>query len=137
MAKITFSLNELKDILISNAILPKVILRPKVEGEEIHFVVNTNLPFLQFVPLSLRYLNYVDNNAVVEISVVNGSLKKTISKFNLIDRLDIPEYVKINFPKIYIDINELLQIKNIKGIFLKDIFFKDGEFTIVTNSTKS
>ncbi|MCP4261255.1 MAG: hypothetical protein GY774_27670 [Planctomycetes bacterium] len=135
MAKITFSLAELKEILISNAVLPKVILRPKVEGEEIHFVVNTNLPFLQFIPLSLRYLNYTDNNAIFEISVVNSNLHKTINKFNLMSRLDVPEYIKIDFPKIYIDVNELLQIKNIRGILLKDIFYKDGEFTIVTSST--
>ncbi len=135
MAKITFSLEELKEILISNAVLPKVILRPKVEGEEIHFVVNTNLPFLQFIPLTLRYLNYTDNNAIFEVSVVNGSLHKTISKLNLMSRLDVPEYIKIDFPKIYINVNEMLQIKNIQGILLKDIFFKDGEFTVVTSST--
>jgi hypothetical protein len=135
MAKITFDLEELKEVLISNAILPKVILRPKVEGEEIHFVVNTNLPFLEFIPLTLRYLNYTDNNAIFEMNVVNGSLKKAINRFNLMSRLDVPEYIKIDFPKIFIDINELLQAKNINGILLKDIFFKDGEFTIVTSST--
>ncbi len=135
MAKITFDLEELKEVLISNAILPKVILRPKVEGEEIHFVVNTNLPFLEFIPLTLRYLSYTDNNAIFEMNVVNGSLNKAIGRFNLISRLDVPEYIKIEFPKIYIDINELLQVNNINGILLKDIFFKDGEFTIVTSST--
>ena len=70
MAKLIFSQMELIEILISNEILPKVILRPKVEGEEIHFVVNANLPFLQFIPLSLRYLNYTDDNAIFEINVV-------------------------------------------------------------------
>jgi len=134
MAKITFSLAELKKILVSNAVLPKVILRPKIKGEEIHFVVNTNLPFVQFIPLSLRYLNYTDNNAIFEISVANSNLHKTINKFNLMSRLDVPEYIKIDFPKIYIDVNELLQIKNIRGILLKDISLKDGQFTIVTIS---
>jgi hypothetical protein len=54
MAKITFNLEELKEVLVSNEILPKMILRPKVEGDEVHFVVDTNLPFLQFIPLTLR-----------------------------------------------------------------------------------
>lgn len=132
MAKITFSQMELIEILISNEILPKVILRPKVEGEEIHFMVNTNLPFLQFIPLSLRYLSYTDYNAIFELAVVNSSLNKMISRLNLLSRLDLPAYVKIDFPKIYINVNELLQIKNIRGFLLKDIFIKDGEFTIVT-----
>lgn len=135
MAKITFSHAELMQILISNAILPKAILRPKVEGEEIHFVVNTNLPFLQFVPLSLRYLSYTDNNAIFELAVVNSNLNKTLSRLNLLSKLDLPVYVKIDFPKIYINVNELLQEKNIRGFLLKDIFFKDGKFMIVTSST--
>jgi hypothetical protein len=132
MAKITFNQMELIEILISNEVLPKVILRPKVEGEEIHFVVNTNLPFLQFIPLSLRYLSYTDNNAIFELSVVNSSLNKMISRLNLLSKLELPAYIKIDFPKIYINVNELLQEKNIKGIMLKDILFKEGDFTIVT-----
>lgn len=135
MAKITFSHAELIEVLISNAILPKEILRPKIQGEVIHFVVNTNLPFLQFVPLSLRYLSFTDNNAIFEMSVVNGSLNKTISRLNLISGLDVPAYIKIDFPKIYINVNELLEVKNIRGFLIKDIFFEDGEFTIVTCST--
>jgi hypothetical protein len=134
MAKITFNLEELKEVLVSNAVLPKVILRPKVEGEEVHFVVDTNLPFLQFIPLTLRYLNYTDNNAIFEIGVENDNLHKTINRFNLISRLNIPEYIKIDFPKIYINVNELLELNNIRGILLKDIFFKRGKFTIVTSS---
>jgi hypothetical protein len=135
MAKITFNLEELKEVLVSNEILPKMILRPKVEGDEVHFVVDTNLPFLQFIPLTLRYLNYTDKNAIFEISAVNGNLHKTISRSNLMSRLDIPEYIEIDYPKIYVNVNQLLEIKNIRGILLRDVFFEDGAFTIVTSST--
>ncbi len=135
MAKITFSHAELITILISNELLPKEILRPKVEGQEIHFVVKTNLPLLQFVPVSLRYLSYTDNNAIFELTVVNSSLNKTIGRLNLLSRLDVPAYVKLDFPKISVDVNGLIKVKNIRGVLLKDIFFKDGEFTIVTCST--
>jgi len=41
MANITFSHAELIKILLSNELLPKQILRPKVESDEIHFVVET------------------------------------------------------------------------------------------------
>ena len=134
MAKITFSHAELITILISNELLPKEILRPKVEGQEIHFVVKTNLPLLQFVPVSLRYLSYTDNNAIFELTVVNSSLNKTIGRLNLLSRLDMPAYVKLDFPKISVDVNELLKEKNIRGVLLKDILFNNGEFTIVTCS---
>ncbi len=132
MAKITFSYAELITILISNELLPKEILRPKVEGEEIHFVVKTNLPLLQFVPVSLRYLSFTDNNAIFELTVVNSSLNKMIGRLNLLSRLDVPAYVKLDFPKISVDVNELLTKRNIRGVLLNDIFFKDGEFTVVT-----
>ena len=57
MAKITFTHIELFNILISNELLPEKILRPKVEGQEIHFTVETNLPLLQYVPASLKFLS--------------------------------------------------------------------------------
>ena len=135
MAKIIFTQAELLNILISNEVLPKEVLRPKVEGDEIHFVVQTNLPLLQFVPVSLKYLSFTDSNAIFELTVVNSSLNKTISRLNLLSRLDMPAYVKIDFPNISVDVKELLKKKNIKGVQLKDIFFNNGEFTIVTCST--
>ncbi|MBC8469380.1 MAG: hypothetical protein H8D56_07900 [Planctomycetes bacterium] len=135
MAKITFNHAELLQILISNELLPKKILRPKVEGDEIHFVVETNLPLLQFVPVSLRYLSYADNNAIFEITVVNSSLNAMIGRLNLLSKLNAPAYVKFDFPKVSVDVNELLKEKNIRGVLIKDIIFNDGEFTIVTCST--
>jgi len=135
MAKITFSHAELIKILLSNELLPKKILRPKVEGDEIHFVVETNLPLIQFVPASLRFLSYTDDNAIFELAVVNSSLNAMIGRMNLLSKLNAPGYVKFDFPKVYVDINKLLEEKNIRGVLLKDITFNDGEFTIVTCST--
>lgn len=139
MAKITFSHAELMKILLSNELLPKEIFRPKVEGDEIHFVVKTNLPFLQFVPASLRYLSFTDNNAIFEITVVNSSLNKMIGRLNLLSKLSAPAYVKFDFPKVSVDVhemlNELLKENNIRGVLLKDVIFNDGEFTITTCST--
>jgi len=135
MAKITFSHAELIQILLSNELLPKEILRPKVQGEEIHFVVEANLPLLQFIPASLRYLNYTDNNAIFELTVVNSSLNKMIGRLNLLSKLNAPAYVKFDFPKVSVDVNELLRERNIRGVQLKDIIFNDGEFTITTCST--
>jgi hypothetical protein len=135
MAKITFSHAELLQILISNELLPKKILRPKVEGDAINFVVEVNLPLLQFVPASLRYISFADNNAIFELTVVNSSLNAMIGRMNLLSKLNVPAYVKFDFPKVSVDVNELLKEKNIRGVLLKDIIFSDGEFTITTCST--
>lgn len=135
MAKMSFSHAELIKILLSNELLPKQMLRPKVEGDEIHFVVETNLPLIQFVPASLRFLSYADNKAIFELTVVNSSLNAMIGRLNLLSKLDAPEYVEFDFPKVYVDINELLKEKNISGVLIKDIIFKDDELKIVTCST--
>jgi len=134
MAKITFTNTELLNILISNELLPKKVSRPKVEGQEIHFTVETNLPLLQYVPASLKFLSFTDNNAIFELTVVNSSLSKTISRLNLLSKLNVPDYVKIDFPKISVDVNDLLRQRNIRGVQLKDILFDNGEFTIITSS---
>jgi hypothetical protein len=135
MAKITFSHAELITILLYNELLPKEILRPKVEGDEIHFVVETNLPLLQFVPVSLRYLSFIDNNAIFELTVVNSSLNAMIGRLNMLSKINAPAYVKFDFPKVSVDVNGLLKEKNIRGIQLTDIIFNYGEFTITTCST--
>ena len=134
MAKITFTHTELLNILLANELLPKKVLRPKVEGQEIHFTVETNIPLLQYVPASLKFVSFTDNNAIFELTVVNSSLSKTISRLNLMSKLDVPDYVKIEFPRISVDINELLKHRNIRGIQLKDILFDNGEFTIIISS---
>lgn len=132
MAKITFTQAELLNILISNELLPKEVLRPKVEGDEIRFVVQTNLPLLQLVPVSLKYLSFSGNNVMFGLTVVNSSLNGIISRLNLTSKLNVPAYVKLDFPKISVDVNELLKEKNIRGVQLKDVLFENGEFTIIT-----
>jgi hypothetical protein len=135
MAKITCSHTDLIKILLSNELLPNKILRPRVEGDEIHFVVETNLPLIQFVPASLRFLSYADTKAIFELTVVNSSLNAMIGRLKLLSKLNAPEYVKFDFPNVFVDVNELLKEKNIRGVLIKDIIFKDGEFTIITCST--
>ena len=76
MAKITFTHTELLSILLSNELLPKKISRPKIEGQEIHFTVETNLPILPLVPASLKFLSFTDNKAVFKLTVVNSALNK-------------------------------------------------------------
>ena len=53
MATITFDLKELIQILISNELLRNEVLRPKVEGDRIHFVIKTNSFILPYIPASL------------------------------------------------------------------------------------
>jgi hypothetical protein len=132
MAKITFNLDELTQILISNELLREEILRPKVEGERIHFVIKTNSFILPYIPASLGYLSFSDNLATFELTIVSSYLNKAVSRLKQILQLKLPVYMKLEYPKILVDVDKLLKEKNIKGIRVKDISFEGGEFTITT-----
>ena len=132
MAKITFSLEELIGILISNELLPRQMIRTKVKGQRVHFVIRTNSFVLPFIPASLRYVSFDNNHAIFELTIVSGHLNKAVSWLNQALKLKIPACMKLEYPNISIDIDKLLKEKNIRGVRVKDIFFQDGEFAIVT-----
>ncbi len=134
MAKITFSLDELLKILISNELLPPQIIRARVTGQRVHFVIRTNSFILPFIPASLRYVSFDNNNAIFELTIVSDHLNKAVSWLNQVLKLKIPAFMKLEYPNISVDIEKLLEEKNIKGVRVKDIFFENGDFTIVTEN---
>jgi len=132
MAKMTFSLEELTKLLISNELLPGEILRLRVQGDRIHFIIRTNSFILPFIPASLRYVSFSGNNAEFELTIVSSHLNKAASWLSQIVKLKLPPNMKLDPPKLYLDVEKLLKEKNIRGLQVKDIFFEAGEFTIVT-----
>ena len=132
MAKITFSIKELIQILISNELLRGEILRPKVEGEKIHFVIKTNSFILPYIPASLGYVNYSNNQAVFELTIVSSYLNRAVSRLKQVLQLKLPAYMRLEYPKIFVDVGKLLEEKNIRGVRVKEISFKGGEFEITT-----
>ncbi len=134
MAKITFSLEELLKILISNELLPPQIIRARVKGQKVHFVIRTNAFILPFIPASLRYVSFDNNNAIFELTIVSGHLNKAVSWLNQALKLKLPPCMKLEYPNISVDVKKLLKEKNIKGVRVKDIFFENGEFAIVTEN---
>ena len=132
MAKISFSLEELTQILVSNELLRGEILRPKVEGDRIHFVMKTNSFILPYIPASLAYLGFSDNLAIFELIIVSSHLNKAVSRLKQILQLKLPVYIKLEYPKFFVDVDKLLKEKNIRGIRVKDVSFEGSEFTITT-----
>ena len=47
-------------------------------------------------------------------------------------QLKLPAYIRLEYPKIFVDTTKLLEEKNIRGVRVKEISFKDGEFAITT-----
>ena len=134
MAKITFSLEELLKILISNELLPRQIIRVRVKGQRIHFIIRTNAFILPYIPASLRYISFDNNNAIFELTIASGHLNKAVNRLNQALKLKIPDCMKLEYPNISVDIDRLLEEKNIKGVRVKDIFFENGDFTIVSEN---
>ena len=135
MAKISFSLEELTQILISNELLRGGILRPKVEGNRIHFVIRTNSFILPYIPASLGYLSFSDNQAIFELTIISSHLNKAVSHLKQMLPFNLPEYIRLEYPKIFVDVEKLLKEKNIQGIKVKDVVLENSEFTITTCNT--
>lgn len=133
MAKITFSLQELLDIVIANELLPKQLARVQVKGDKVHFVVKTNAFILPFVPASLSYVNFDGKSAHFKLTDVSGPVNKIIDRFHQTLKLKIPDFVTLEYPQVSIDIDRLLKEKNIRGIQVRDITLEDGRFTITTD----
>jgi hypothetical protein len=132
MAKITFNLAEITEIVISNKLLPPELIRVRVKGEKIHFVIRTNSFILPYIPASLRFLSFSDNNAIFELTIISSHLSKAKNWLNQALKLRIPEYMKLEYPQLSVDIDKLLKEKNLTGIRVENILYEGGEFTIVT-----
>ena len=132
MAKLIFSLEELIQVLVSNELLRGEILRPKAEGDRVHFVIRTNSFILPYIPASLGFMSFSDYQAIFELTIVSSHLNKAVSRLKQMLQLELPAYIKLEFPKILVNVEKLLKEKNIRGIRVEDISLKDGEFTITT-----
>lgn len=134
MAKITFTLEELLEILASNQLLPAQITRVKFKGDEVHFVIKTYAFILPYIPASLRYLSYDDNTALFELMIIIDQANKAISWLNQALKLKLPAYMKLDYPNLFVDVDRVIREKNIRGIQVEDISFQNGRFTILTRN---
>ena len=137
MAKLTFSLEELIGILIGNKLLPGEIVRLKAKGRKFHFVIKTGAFILPFVPASLGFSSFDGNNAVFELTMVSSHLSKVKSLFSELIKPMLPQCMELDYPKITVDVNKLLAEKGIKAVRVKDMFFENEIFAIVTCSIQS
>lgn len=132
MAKITFSLEELLKILATNDLLQGKISRLKADGEKINFVIKTSSLILPYIPASLDFVSFSNNQAVFELIVVSSHLNNAVSRFKQMLPFNLPAYIRLEYPKIFVDVEKLLKEKNIRGIRVKDVVLENGEFTITT-----
>lgn len=131
MARITFTLEELLEILVSNQLLPAQIARVKVKGDEVHFVIKTNAFILPYIPASLKYISFDGTDALFELTIITGRANKAVSLLNDALKLKLPDYLKLEYPNLFVDVDRVLREKNIRGIKVEDVSFQNGQFSII------
>ena len=134
MAKITFTLDEILEILTTNNLLPKQIVRTEVKNDSIHFAISTEAFILPFIPATLKYESFKDNIATFQLNLVSGHFNKALGFFGKSYESKLPEYVKLELPKVLVDLDRLLLKKNIKGIRIIEVSQEYDQFTIITES---
>ncbi len=134
MATLTFTLEELLEILKSNNLLPEQITRAEVKNESIVFTIKTDNFLLPSIPAVLKYLNYTNNIATFEINIVSGHFNKALNMVGNSYQSKMPDYVKLDLPNVLIDLEKLFVHRNIKGIRVKEITQTNNQFTIVTEN---
>lgn len=134
MAKITFTLDELIEILITNGLFPHQIIRVRIKDQKIHFVIRTNSFILPFIPASLRYESFSDNKAIFTLTIISAHLNKAIRWLNHSLKFRVPACMKLEYPNIYVDIDQLIREKNIKGVRIRDIYVDNGEVAVITDN---
>jgi hypothetical protein len=137
MAVITFTYEELLEILKSNNLLPGQIAKAEVKNGCFHFTVRTENFLLPFVPASLRYQSFENNFAIFELTVVSSHFNKAIGWFSQSLQARLPEYVKLSLPNVLFDMEKLFQEKNIKGIRIKEIIHEPCQFTVIIERNES
>ena len=137
MAKITFGLQELLDIVVSNDLVPRQITRLRIKGEKIHFVIKTNTFILPFIPASLGYVNFDGKNAIFELILVSGHANKALGMLQQTLKLKLPDFVTLEYPNVFVDVDRLIKEKNIRGIQVRDIVLEEGQFAIVTSGART
>lgn len=132
MATLTFTLDELLEILKSNNLLPKQIVRSEIKNDCVELVVDTKMFLLPVVPVLLKYTNYANNTATFELSLGNAQFNKALGMIGNSYESKLPEYVKLELPNILIDLQKFLEHRKIKGIQVKEITQTKNQLTIVT-----
>ncbi|MHC4387862.1 MAG: hypothetical protein ACYSX1_04560 [Planctomycetota bacterium] len=146
MAKIMFSLEEIREIMLSNdwVRIPPYIRNLRIGGDDISLIVElgkTSIPLIPFVPLlvpiSARFVRFDNPVAIFEITNKARLTKGIVDLLSPIFKDKMPEYVEVDYPHIHVDVNKLLLEKNVKGVRVEEIVFDEGKFTVGTGNASN
>lgn len=137
MAQIVLSSHELISILQVNARIPPQITDLTVDAEEIRFRVKTDWPILKSIRVGMRFVSFDKGCVVLQLAT-----NLLTDKFSwLLDRMIEPLQLEARggrweYPRLYINVNRLIE-RQLCGVAVEDIVFRDGLFHITTTYANS
>jgi len=135
MAKMIFTLDEVKEILLSNNQIPHYISDFRTEGQTVFFKIDMGIPFVGPIPVAVKYVSYQSNIITLEIvrDSVNGKLAdKVVSRVIGQFQNKMPTYTKLDYPNIYVDLKSFLTNNGIMGVKVEDVVFEGDSFAVTT-----
>ncbi len=132
MAEVILSSAELVSILSENGLVPDHVSVVETDGDQVGLRVQTGWPIVKSVRVSLRFAGFEDGQAVVQL--VTNRLLDTFDW--VVDRmlatLPLADHGgRWQYPKLYIDVNTLLQ-RQVRGVRITSMVFRDGRIHITT-----
>jgi hypothetical protein len=132
MGQIILSADELVCTLSANALIPDHVTDIEVEGDELRLKVATPLPILTSIHVRVRFAGFECGQVVLQL--VTNRLLDTFDW--LVDKMLVSLRIEEHggrweYPKLYVDVNRLLQ-QQVRGVQIADVVFKDDRFHITT-----
>ena len=136
MAKITFSLKEIIEILDRNEQMHKDITDLHVEQKTVHFKIRTGIPMVNLIPASATYVDFEHNVIRFEMKIhrIGDTLAKKAVNWLTGKHADrIPPFISFDYPSLFVDIKNAIDT-NIQGVIVEDIVHENGHFTVTTRN---
>jgi len=128
MAKLYLKYDEIIEIAKKNQYLPPQVSDIKATGNQIKITINPG-KFVSNFSAIVNFDKYINDK--IQLTV------KTYGPFDLFLKfIKIPteDWLEIDLPNIRIDINKQIS-KQLKGVQISDVIFKNDEFLITTKDS--
>lgn len=134
MARLTLELEEVIRILVAHDLLPGEVVNPTAKGDKIHFMIKVDSFMVPRIPASLEYVRLEGNDMIFHLTVISSRFNSVLGRLKRAFHLHVPEWIRLDLPKVLVDTEKLLMEKNIQGVTVEEVTVKDGELTVITSS---
>lgn len=137
MAKMIFTLEEVKDILLSNNRIPHYITDLRTEGAVVSLKIETGFPIKKSISPIVEYISFDYGVVTLKMTVkyLKGKRLEKVANW-LIHKFqkEMPAFIKLDYPNIYVDVEMLLTDNNFNWVKVESVVFESDSFVVTTCS---